>query len=218
MMVPLSLLAGFAVFKSCWQWSLIILSNDDDKDALLLEKLSEIESEGWERIDDWEEIVDPTIEKRPKAAFPQMCKKALEEIRRDQAHGNNEDKRKEAIEEVVFDEGILQLDRLKRGLKSLHTVVTVAPLLGLLGTVYGMIRSFEALSLSGGGDKVKFLSVGIYEALVTTAVGLTIAIPCLFVYLWLSRKADEVGENLNRQARGFLGELFSGRRGLLKED
>ena len=61
---------------------------------------------------------------------------------------------------------------------------------------------------SAGDDKVEFLSEGIYEALVTTATGLTIAIPFLFLYLWLNRKADEIGENLNRQSRVFLGALF----------
>ena len=83
----------------------------------------------------------------------------------------------------------------------------VAPLLGLLGTVYGMIASFQSMG-SAGDDKVKFLSEGIYEALVTTASGLTIAIPFLFLYLWLNRKTDKIGENLNRQARKFLGAFF----------
>ena len=106
-----------------------------------------------------------------------------------------------------MEEGSLQLSRLKRGIKPLQGVVTVAPLMGLLGTVYGMIASFQSMG-TAGDDKVKFLSEGIYEALVTTATGLTIAIPFLFLYLWLSRKTDEIGENLNRQARSFLGALF----------
>ena len=70
-----------------------------------------------------------------------------------------------------------------------------------------MIASFQSMG-SAGDDKVKFLSEGIYEALVTTASGLTIAIPFLFLYLWLNRKTDEIGENLNRQARKFLGAFF----------
>ena len=93
----------------------------------------------------------------------------------------------------------------------------VAPLLGLLGTVYGMIASFQSLG-SAGDDKVEFLSAGIYEALVTTAAGLTIAIPFLFLYLWLNRKTDEIGENLNRQARAFLGALFPEKRGYSEEE
>jgi biopolymer transport protein ExbB len=75
-----------------------------------------------------------------------------------------------------------------------------------------MIASFQSMG-TAGDDKVKFLSEGIYEALVTTATGLTIAIPFLFLYLWLSRKTDEIGENLNRQARSFLGTLFPEIRG-----
>ena len=80
-----------------------------------------------------------------------------------------------------------------------------------------MIASFQSLG-SAGDDKVEFLSAGIYEALVTTAAGLTIAIPFLFLYLWLNRKTDEIGENLNRQARAFLGALFPEKRGYSEEE
>ena len=93
----------------------------------------------------------------------------------------------------------------------------VAPLLGLLGTVYGMIASFQSMG-TAGDDKLEFLSEGIYEALVTTATGLTIAIPFLFLYLWLNRRADEVGENLNRQARAFLGALYPVESGYSEEE
>jgi biopolymer transport protein ExbB len=91
-------------------------------------------------------------------------------------------------------------------LKPLQSVVGVAPLLGLMGTVYGMIVAFQGLG--GEGDKVDVLSKGIYEALVTTAAGLTIAIPFLFVYQWLSRKTDEIGENINRQAAVLLEKFY----------
>ena len=194
MMVPLGLLALYGFYKAGEQLYVIILSNGGEKDQVLLDQLSP-------HVTHFEEmggIVGEDIEQRAKAAFPPMCAAALEQIYQG----------KEAMEEAIVVEGALQLGRLKRGIKPLQGVVMVAPLLGLLGTVYGMIASFQSMG-SAGDDKVEFLSEGIYEALVTTATGLTIAIPFLFLYLWLNRKADEIGENLNRQSRVFLGALFS---------
>jgi biopolymer transport protein ExbB len=118
------------------------------------------------------------------------------------------------MEEALVQEGAMQLGALKRGLRPLQVVIAVAPLLGLLGTVYGMISSFQSVELAGAsGDKVELLSRGIYEALVTTATGLTIAIPFLLLYHWLSRRADEIGVNLNRHSRVFLEAFTSGGRG-----
>ena len=192
-MVPLGLLALYGFYKAGEQIYVIIFSNGGEKDQLLLQRLNP-------QITHFEEmggIVEEDVEQRAKAAFPPMCAAALERVYQG----------KEAMEEALVEEGVLQLGRLKRGIKPLQGVVMVAPLLGLLGTVYGMIASFQSMG-TAGDDKVEFLSEGIYEALVTTATGLTIAIPFLFLYLWLNRRADEVGENLNRQARAFLGALF----------
>jgi biopolymer transport protein ExbB len=192
-MVPLGLLALYGFYKAGEQIYVIIFSNGGEKDQLLLQRLNP-------QVTHFEEmggIIGADVEQRAKAAFPPMCAAALERVYQG----------KEAMEEALVEEGVLQLGRLKRGIKPLQGVVMVAPLLGLLGTVYGMIASFQSLG-SAGDDKVEFLSEGIYEALVTTATGLTIAIPFLFLYLWLNRRADEVGENLNRQARVFLGALF----------
>jgi biopolymer transport protein ExbB/TolQ len=192
-MVPLGLLALYGFYKAGEQIYVIIFSNGGEKDQLLLQRLNP-------QVTHFEEmggIIGADVEQRAKAAFPPMCAAALERVYQG----------KEAMEEALVEEGVLQLGRLKRGIKPLQGVVMVAPLLGLLGTVYGMIASFQSLG-SAGDDKVEFLSEGIYEALVTTATGLTIAIPFLFLYLWLNRRADEVGENLNRQARVLLGALF----------
>jgi len=202
MMVPLALLALYGFFKAGVQIYVIIFSNGIEKDRALLEQLDPNKTP-WTEMGG---IVGADIEKRDKAAFPPMCAAALIRIYQG----------KEAMEEALVEEGALQLGRLKRGIKPLQGVVMVAPLLGLLGTVYGMIASFQSLG-SAGDDKVEFLSAGIYEALVTTAAGLTIAIPFLFLYLWLNRKADEIGENLNRQARAFLGALFPEKRGYSDE-
>jgi len=179
----------------------VVFSNDKDKDRELLSRLDS------QNNDEISAIVEEEIGRRDRAVFPKMCEAALSNI----SIGRKE------TEEALEEEGALQLSRLKRGIKPLQGVVTVAPLMGLLGTVYGMIASFQSMG-TAGDDKVKFLSEGIYEALVTTATGLTIAIPFLFLYLWLSRKTDEIGENLNRQARSFLGGLFPEVRGDVTRD
>ena len=128
-----------------------------------------------------------------KAAFPPMCAAALERVYQGKA----------AMEEALVEEGVLQLGRLKRGVKPLQGVVMVAPLLGLLGTVYGMIASFQSLG-SAGDDKVEFLSEGIYEALVTTATGLTIAIPMMIIYHFLNTRVDSLAEDFNGLALQFV--------------
>jgi biopolymer transport protein ExbB len=199
MMVPLALMALYGFYCGGVQMYVILFSNNDQKDQELLSRLNPHEV-SYE--DDMPKILQEEILKRDRAAFPKMAEAALKAI-----YGG-----KTAVEEALMEEGALQLSRLKRGIKPLQGVVTVAPLMGLLGTVYGMIASFQSMG-TAGDDKVKFLSEGIYEALVTTAAGLTIAIPFLFLYLWLSRKTDEIGENLNRQARSFLGTLFPEIRG-----
>ncbi|MBT6809854.1 MAG: MotA/TolQ/ExbB proton channel family protein, partial [Thiotrichales bacterium] len=73
------------------------------------------------------------------------------------------------------------------------------PLIGLLGTVIGMIKVFEAITLGGVGDPV-VLSAGISEALLTTAVGLSIAIPSLIFYRLLKRRVDELVVEMEQEA------------------
>lgn len=82
---------------------------------------------------------------------------------------------------------------LRRNGKALGIIANIAPLLGLLGTVLGMIRAFETYAVaSGGAPRPELLAVGIYEALITTAAGLTVAIPSLFFYHYFRGKADNM--------------------------
>ena len=109
-----------------------------------------------------------------------------------------------AVEAAVEDAGIQEVDRLKRGLRPLQVVIAVAPLLGLVGTVYGMIGAFQSMQMGGSADKVAVLSKGIYEALVTTATGLTIAIPLMVVYHFINTKVDALAEQFNNLGGEFL--------------
>lgn len=82
-------------------------------------------------------------------------------------------------------------NRIDSGLSLLGLTAAVAPLLGLLGTVTGMIKTFQVISLHGAGD-ARALSGGISEALVTTELGLVVAIPALLAHAWLNRRARRI--------------------------
>jgi len=108
------------------------------------------------------------------------------------------------VDKAVENAGIMEVDRLKRGLRAMQVIIAVAPLLGLVGTVYGMIGAFQSMeSANVDIDKVEMLSKGIYEALVTTATGLTIAIPLMVIYHFLNSKVDALAEDFNGLAIRF---------------
>lgn len=107
------------------------------------------------------------------------------------------------LKELLEDTGRHQLRFLERGLGALATVVAAAPLLGLLGTVLGMIQVFEAVSLAGTvrGEQ---LSAGIAQALITTAAGLIIAIPMLFLHAYLEGRAQALVQAIEARMLEFL--------------
>jgi biopolymer transport protein ExbB len=107
------------------------------------------------------------------------------------------------LKELLEDTGRHQLRFLQRGLGALATVVAAAPLLGLLGTVLGMIQVFEAVSLAGAvrGEQ---LSAGIAQALITTAAGLIIAIPLLFLHAYLEGRAEGLVHAIEARTLEFL--------------
>jgi len=95
-----------------------------------------------------------------------------------------------------------------RFLPVLNTVGNVAPLLGLLGTIMGMISAFESIAASGTGDP-KVVAGGISEALITTATGLLIAIPAIIFYRFLGHKADASRSNVEMYAISFSNTLLA---------
>ena len=93
----------------------------------------------------------------------------------------NRKRSREVIKEAVEDTGRHVVHELERFLNTLGTIAGISPLLGLLGTVVGMIKVFSAIMISGVGD-ANVLAGGISQALITTAAGLTVAIPSYFFY------------------------------------
>ena len=94
------------------------------------------------------------------------------------------------VEQAIIDGGERQVSELRVHLRVLNGVATVTPLLGLLGTVLGMIQAFNDIATAGSMGKTEQLAVGISLALLTTACGLMIAIPTLIMYMYLSGRVD----------------------------
>jgi len=111
------------------------------------------------------------------------------------SHRRGRDVMKESIEEVANQ----VVHELERYLNTLGTVAAITPLLGLLGTVIGMIKVFTAIQLEGTGNAA-VLAGGISEALITTAAGLTVAIPSLFFHRYFQRKVDELVIYMEQEA------------------
>lgn len=110
----------------------------------------------------------------------------------------------EVVEKAIEDVGSREANKMKRSLRPLSVIAAVSPLLGLLGTVYGMIDAFQKTSASGGTAKTAMLAEGIYEALVTTAAGLTIAIPTLLLYQFLLGRVDRLIDEIDEAGTEFI--------------
>jgi biopolymer transport protein ExbB len=110
---------------------------------------------------------------------------------------------REDLEEALNEAILVETPRLERHLAVLSVGAAVAPLLGLLGTVTGMIRTFGLISVFGTGDP-RLLSAGISEALITTEAGLVVAIPLVLLHAFLARRVHTIAESLEASAIGFL--------------
>ncbi len=119
---------------------------------------------------------------------------------------------REAREAVVEQALLAETGQLTRGLSALAVLAGVAPLLGLLGTVTGMIDMFSVIAAQGSGN-AKSLSGGISEALICTQAGMLVAIPLLLAHAWLGRIADRRAQLLEEAACGVLGLAEHGEPG-----
>ena len=149
-----------------------------------------------------------------------MEKKELEQVRRESGAQNLD------IDDAVAkflvtqqeinefrDELLITIDDASRGyvtrfLAVLNTVGNISPLLGLLGTITGMIQAFESIAAAGTGDP-KVVAGGISQALITTATGLIIAIPAIVFYRYLGHKADASRSNIEVYAISFANTLLA---------
>nr|WP_206768977.1 MotA/TolQ/ExbB proton channel family protein [Marinobacter sp. G11] len=106
---------------------------------------------------------------------------------------------REVMKESIEHEASQVIHELERFLNPLGTIATITPLLGLLGTVIGMIKVFAEIQLAGVGNAGN-LAGGISEALITTAAGLSVAIPALICHRYFIRRVDELVVNMEQEA------------------
>lgn len=117
---------------------------------------------------------------------------------------------REVMKESIEEAGRQVVHQLERYLNTLGTVASISPLLGLLGTVIGMIKVFSAIMSHGVGDP-GVLAGGISEALITTAAGLSVAIPSLMFHRYLTGRVDELVIQMEDEAMKMV-EIMHGKR------
>ena len=121
------------------------------------------------------------------------------------AYESNRNADTETIELKLSEAALKEMPRLTKGLLFIKVVSVVAPLMGLLGTVTGMIQTFQVITLYGAGDP-KMMAGGISQALVTTVLGLTVAIPMVLIHTIVSGQSRKIVNILNSQSAGIVAE------------
>ncbi len=116
-----------------------------------------------------------------------------------------------ALQEAILNE----IPRIERFLSTLGMLAAIAPLLGLLGTVTGMINTFHVITYYGTGDS-RMMSGGISEALVTTMLGLSVAIPIMLFHTLLSRSVETEICKMEEKAVSFVNMIFKNRNSISK--
>lgn len=120
------------------------------------------------------------------------------------------DRSKELLEELLYEQVVQERPKLERRLPFIQLAAAIAPLLGLLGTVTGMIHTFKMIIVFGTGD-AKTLSTGISEALITTEFGLVIAVGALLIHAFLTRQVKAVMASMEHIAISFVNGLSIGK-------
>lgn len=172
-----SMVALSIVLLKIWQFS--VLRAESVKTASLA-------LDAW-RQGDTEKALDSLNEKRPIDALVGFCMRARLDI----------DGCVDLTREEVERRAMKQLNQLRAYFRPLEIIATLSPLLGLLGTVLGMIVAFQQMEGAGAQVDPSVLSGGIWQALLTTAVGLAVAIPVVTLHSWLERKVDRIADKMN---------------------
>ncbi|HTD70138.1 MAG TPA: MotA/TolQ/ExbB proton channel family protein [Gemmatimonadales bacterium] len=159
-----------------------------------------------------EEQLDGAIklaEKQKKSHVARVVGEALSEVKpllRDRATITAADIN--SVERAVEREILIVSAELKRGLGILATTGSTAPFVGLLGTVMGIVNAFTGMAASGGGGSLGAVSAGIAEALITTAFGLIVAIPAVWLYNYFTTKIDFLSVEMTYTSKELIDYLI----------
>lgn len=123
---------------------------------------------------------------------------------------------RDVIKDSIADAAGLVIHRLERYLTSLSTIASISPLLGLLGTVFGMIQVFNTVAAHGPGNSTG-MAGGISEALITTATGLFIAIPATALHRYFNRRIDALALQMEAQSSVLVDALLDNQEHALEE-
>jgi biopolymer transport protein ExbB len=111
----------------------------------------------------------------------------------------------ELVEKHIEQAGEREVFKLRKYLRMLSVIASIAPLMGLLGTIFGMIIAFQTVAASGEAlGRTEMLAKGIYQAMITTAAGLMVAIPVLIGYHWISGKIERLVGEMDRMTVEFV--------------
>lgn len=186
-MYPILIMAGFALLVALYKWiglSLVRKPRKKKLNALLAAVAEGDEESARRRV------------KEIKGPAGRMLSSGVDCMRRS----------RDLMEEVMYETVLVTKTKLQAGLPFIAICAASAPLLGLLGTVTGIINTFKQITVFGSGD-VKSLSGGISEALITTKFGLIVAIPSLLLHAYLSRRARGVVTQMEASAVKFANEV-----------
>ena len=111
------------------------------------------------------------------------------------------------IEQAAIDACERELNRLRRYRRVFNGVATIGPLLGLLGTVFGLIRSFNDVASAGAMGRPDLLAKGFGEALITTAAGLLVSIPAMVLHWWFTGRVDRLAMRLDETCQQVIDEI-----------
>lgn len=123
------------------------------------------------------------------------------------------DENRETIAQAIHEAGLAEVPRLERNLNMLLTIAQISPLLGLLGTVVGMMEALTAIELAAPLVHSGDLSAGLWQSLITTATGLAIAVPSYAAYNFLLGRTDAIVLDMERASGEILTFLTNRRRG-----
>ncbi len=186
-MIPIFAMAGAALIVALYKW--VVLSSQRTPSQKKIKAFLN------------------TIESKDKGAAKKMAKEIGGPVGSMLSAGvDHLNERVELIEEVMYETILATRLKLQSFLPFIAISASSAPLLGLLGTVTGIINTFKLITVFGSGD-VKSLSGGISEALITTKFGLVVAIPSLLIHAFLSRKARGVVAQMEKTAVTFVNQF-----------